>query len=210
LWSFSRLVCVFIVWCFVCSSFSFVFHELYLKNNSKDCSCVSSSRKRQLLQTMLAAPPSKCTKLTWVPGASLPYGNSQLSTPDHYLNENNVQNERDDDEVNTQLADDMLALLAKVAGEVDYQPHKPLHSILKNPFDTARSRDLQLGTQGSSNSPGVFLTSFSPYSCGCQHSSGYIDTGLIIRMLTENKHHFGNATPHETDPCPLCPHTHTF
>ena len=81
------------------------------------CSCVSSSGKRQLLQTMLAAPPSKCIRLTWVPGASLPDGNSKLSTPDHYLNENNVQNERDDDEVNTQLADDMLALLAKVAGD---------------------------------------------------------------------------------------------
>ena len=121
---------------------------------------------------MLAAPPSKCIKFTWVPGASLPDGNSKLSTSDHYLNENNVQNERDDDEVNTQPADDMLALLAKVARGVDRQPLKPLRTILKNPLDTARSRDLQLGTEGPSNSPGVFLTSFSPYFYGCQHSSG--------------------------------------
>eukprot|EP00277_Geminigera_cryophila_P009806 CAMPEP_0179407244 /NCGR_PEP_ID=MMETSP0799-20121207/1379_1 /TAXON_ID=46947 /ORGANISM="Geminigera cryophila, Strain CCMP2564" /LENGTH=181 /DNA_ID=CAMNT_0021178471 /DNA_START=44 /DNA_END=586 /DNA_ORIENTATION=+ len=78
---------------------------------------------------MLAVPPSKCIKLTWVPDASLP-------------------------EVNTQPADDMLALLAKVAGEVDRQPHKPLRSILKNALDTARSRDLQLRTEGPSNSPG--------------------------------------------------------
>jgi hypothetical protein len=90
---------------------------------------------------MLAVPPSKCIKLTWVPDASLP-------------------------EVNTQPADDMLALLAKVAGEVDRQPRKPLRSILKNALDTARSRDLQLRTEGPSNSPGVFLTSFSPYSYG--------------------------------------------
>ena len=105
---------------------------------------------------MLAAPPSKCIRLTWVPGASLPDGNSKLSTPDHYLNENNVQNERNDDEVNTQPADDLLALLAKVAGGIDRQPLKPLHTILKNPLNTARSRDLQLGTQGSSNSQMCF------------------------------------------------------
>ena len=130
---------------------------------------MSSTRKRELLQTMLAVPPSKCIKLTWAPDASLPDGSSKLSTSDYYLNENNVQKERDD----AQPAYDMLALLAKVAGEVDRQPRKPLRTILKNPLDTARSRDLQLRTEEPSNSPGVFLnTSFSPYSYGCQHSSG--------------------------------------
>ena len=75
--------------------------------------------------------------------------------------------------VNTQPAYDMLALLAKVAGEVDRQPRKPLRTILKNPLDTARSCDLQLRTEEPSNSLGVFLnTSFSPYSYGCQDSSG--------------------------------------
>ena len=122
---------------------------------------------------MLAVPPLKCIKLTWVPDASLADGSSQLSTSDYYLNENNVQKERDDAEVNTHPAYDKLALLAKVAGEVDRQPRKLLRTILKNSLDTARSRDLQLRTDEPSNSPGVFMnTSFSPYSYGCQHRSG--------------------------------------
>jgi len=164
---------------------------------------------------MLAVPPSKCIKLSWVPDASLPDGSSKLSTSDHYLNENNVQKERDDAEVNKQPADDMLALLAKVAGEVDRQPRKPLRTILKNPLDTARSRDLQLRTEGPSNSPGVFLnigTRLSlPILMGAKTAVADIDTGLILRMLiilrmlTENTHQIGNATFNKTDPCPLCP-----
>ena len=75
-------------------------------------------------------------------------------------------------------ADDMLALLAKVAGEFDHQPLKPLRKILKNPMDTARSRALQLKTEGPSNSPGVFLN-------------------IRIRLCL-------HATFNNPDPCTLC------
>jgi len=128
---------------------------------------------------MLAVPQSKCIKLSSVPDASSPDGSSKLSTSDHYLNEKNVHKERDDAEVNNQPADNMLALLAKVAREVDRQPLKPLRNILKNPLDTARSRTLQLRTEGPSNSPGVFVN---------------ICTRLCL-----------HATFNKPDPCALCP-----
>ena len=66
-----------------------------------------------------------------------------------------------------------------VPGEVDRQPLKPLRNILKNPLDTARSRTLQLRTEGPSNSPGVFVN---------------ICTRLCL-----------HATFNKPDPCALCP-----